>query len=70
MVCQQEILVIIGKNGGHTMNTPTKEIMAKYLQLKSWNKLLLMQGIITEQEFRLMNAKIIERYPIDTRNTH
>lgn len=51
------------------MNTPTKETMAKYLQLKCWNKLLLTQEIITEQEFRQMNAKILERYPVETRNT-
>ena len=50
------------------MNAPTKETMAKYLQLKSWNKLLLMQGVITEQEFRQMNTIIIERYPIEPRN--
>lgn len=60
----------MGKNGGHKMNTPTKETMAQYLQLKSWNKLLLTQGIITEQEFRQMNEKILEHYPVQARNTH
>lgn len=43
------------------MNTPTRETMAKYLLQESWNKLLLTQGVITEQEFRQMNAKIVER---------
>ncbi len=50
------------------MYTSQKETLAKYLQLKSWNKLLLMQEIITEQEFRQMNTKILERYPIDSGN--
>lgn len=47
-----------------------KERLAKYLQLKSWNQLLFMQKIITEQEFRQMNTKILERYPIDSGDTH
>ena len=46
------------------MGTPTKETMAKYLQLQYWNKLLYDTGTISQKEYLQMTEKIRQRYPI------
>lgn len=47
------------------MNTPTKETMAKYLQLQHWNKLLYEKGIITHREYLQMASMIRHKYPVN-----
>jgi len=46
------------------MNTPSKETMAKFLQLQHWNKLLYENGTISQKEYLQMAEKIRRRYPI------
>lgn len=46
------------------MNTPSKETMAKYLQLQYWNKLLYENGTITQKEYLQMADIIRRRYPV------
>lgn len=46
------------------MDTPSKETMAKYLQLQYWNKLLYEKGTITQKEYLQMADVIRRRYPV------
>ena len=46
------------------MNTPSKETMAKYLQLIYWNKLLYEKGVITQREYLRMANMIRQKYPV------
>lgn len=46
------------------MDTPSKETMAKYLQLQYWNKLLYGNGIISQREYLQIAEKIRRRYPV------
>ena len=46
------------------MNAPTKETMAKYLQLTHWNKLLYEKGVITQREYLRMTNMIRQKYPV------
>ena len=46
------------------MNTPSKETMAKYLQLTPWNKLLYEKGVITQREYLRMANMIRQKYPV------
>lgn len=46
------------------MNVPTKETMAKYLQLMYWNKYLYEHKVITQQDYLRMVQKIQLRYPV------
>lgn len=46
------------------MNAPTKETMAKYLQLTHWNKLLYEKGVITQREYLRMANMIRQKYPV------
>lgn len=46
------------------MDTPSKETMAKYLQLQYWNKLLYEKGTITQKEYLQMADAIRRRYPV------
>jgi hypothetical protein len=46
------------------MDTPSKETMAKYLQLQYWNKLLYENGTITRKEYLKMADAIRRRYPV------
>ena len=55
---------ILPQNGGRTMNAPTKETMAKYLQLTHWNKLLYEKGVITQREYLKMANMIRQKYPV------
>ena len=55
---------ILSENGGSTMNTPSKETMAKYLQLTHWNKLLYEKGVITQREYLRMANMIRQKYPV------
>lgn len=47
------------------MSTPTKETMAKYLQLQYWNKYLLQQGIISQREYLHIAGQIRQKYPVN-----
>ena len=46
------------------MNAPSKETMAKYLQLTHWNKLLYEKGVITQREYLRMANTIRQKYPV------
>lgn len=46
------------------MDIPTKETMAKYLQLQYWNRYLYDNGIITQREYLQMAGKIRRKYPV------
>lgn len=46
------------------MDMPSKETMAKYLQLQYWNKLLYDNGTITQREYLQMAEKIRRKYPV------
>lgn len=46
------------------MDTPSKETMAKYLQLQYWNKLLYENGTISQKEYLKMVDTIRRRYPV------
>lgn len=46
------------------MDTPSKETMAKYLQLQYWNKLLYENGTISQKEYLKMADAIRCRYPV------
>ena len=46
------------------MDTPSKENMAKHLQLQYWNKLLYDNGTITQKEYLQLADIIRRRYPI------
>lgn len=46
------------------MVTPSKETMAKHLQLQYWNKILYENGTITQKEYLQMADMIRHRYPI------
>lgn len=46
------------------MDTPSKEAMAKHLQLQYWNKLLYDKGTITQKEYLQMADAIRRRYPV------
>jgi hypothetical protein len=45
------------------MDTPSKETLAKYLQLQYWNKLLYENGTISQKEYLKMADAIRRRYP-------
>lgn len=47
------------------MNTPTKETLAKYLQLQHWNKILYEKGVITQREYLRMANMIRQKYPVN-----
>ena len=46
------------------MDTPSKETMAKHLQLQYWNKLLYENGTISQKEYLQMAERIRQRYPV------
>ena len=46
------------------MNAPTKETMAKYLQLTPWNKLLYEKGVISQLDYLRMGKMIRQKYPV------
>ena len=46
------------------MNTPTKETLAKYLQLQHWNKVLYEKVVITQREYLKMANMIRQSYPL------
>lgn len=46
------------------MSAPTKEVMAKYLQLNHWNQYLFNNGIITQKEYLKMAEKIRNKYSV------
>lgn len=46
------------------MDTPSKEMMTRYLQLQYWNKLLYEKGTISQREYLQIAEKIRRRYPV------
>lgn len=47
------------------MTAPSKETLAKYLQLTHWNKLLYEKGVITQREYLKMANMIRQKYPVN-----
>lgn len=47
------------------MKIPEKKVMASFLQLQHWNRLLYEKGLITQQEYLQIAHKIRLKYPVD-----